>query len=225
VTSSVRPLPARPGTVGGVPRPRPGDHRVHPLHRADLRDQARDPVRPGYVGRHDRAESYCPGRCGLEWATTAARGVAVRRGERSVERRPGGGRSRGRARRPAAGHRSAGHGAGPSPSAPSSHRAQHRPPRGGAAPRPAEAFTTRPAWLGAARSGERGVSDHVTWEFCPLCRLRAAVGWVCADDGIPATHRPVEFDCLSGCRLGLEELAQAYLPAGPRPSEPAERSR
>jgi hypothetical protein len=51
-------------------------------------------------------------------------------------------------------------------------------------------------------------SDWVTWEPCPRCGSRAAVGWGpeahCApgdaDDG------PMEFDCPTGCAADPREL-------------------
>ena len=52
------------------------------------------------------------------------------------------------------------------------------------------------------------MSDHVTWEVCPHCWGIAAVGWAPVDaDGRTVEHRPVEFDCRTGCRVGLAELA------------------
>jgi len=51
----------------------------------------------------------------------------------------------------------------------------------------------------------------VTWEVCPRCGERAAVGWApVMPTGAPSGHRPVEFDCPAGCQVGLEELALSY---------------
>ena len=56
------------------------------------------------------------------------------------------------------------------------------------------------------------MSDHITWEACPVCGSSAAVGW--AGDDAPDPGRPhggpIEFDCPSGCRLSRSELAQAF---------------
>ena len=56
------------------------------------------------------------------------------------------------------------------------------------------------------------MSERVTWEVCPRCADDAAVGWA-GDGGAaadPTTCRPVEFDCLAGCSVPLDLLAQAY---------------
>jgi hypothetical protein len=53
------------------------------------------------------------------------------------------------------------------------------------------------------------VSDHVTWEICPYCGQLAAVGWASAGvSGAPAEHRPVEFDCRTGCRVSPEVFVE-----------------
>ena len=57
------------------------------------------------------------------------------------------------------------------------------------------------------------MSEWVTWEPCPRCGRRAAVGWgpqaLCvrgdADDG------PVEFDCPTRCPVDPRELLKADL--------------
>ena len=60
------------------------------------------------------------------------------------------------------------------------------------------------------------MSEYVTWEVCTRCGLLAAVGWatVGGTDGAPRRLCPVEFDCPTGCRLGLDELVRAYCAAG-----------
>lgn len=50
------------------------------------------------------------------------------------------------------------------------------------------------------------MSERITWETCPVCGARAAVGWI--RDG-EAEH-PVESDCPSGCRLTASQLAQVF---------------
>ena len=64
------------------------------------------------------------------------------------------------------------------------------------------------------------MSGYVTWEVCLRCGRPAAVGWapVAGGGGAPAEDRPVEFDCLAGCQVGLDELPQAYGPPVRRPS-------
>jgi hypothetical protein len=56
------------------------------------------------------------------------------------------------------------------------------------------------------------VSERVSWEVCPRCGRLAAVGWVAVPggDGAPCGSRPVEFDCPTGCQVGLDVLAQVY---------------
>jgi hypothetical protein len=74
---------------------------------------------------------------------------------------------------------------------------------------------------------EGSMSEHVTWEICPRCRLLAAVGWatVGGTDGAPHQLCPVEFDCPTGCRPGLDERVRAYLPAGHTPPDSAAERR
>jgi hypothetical protein len=72
------------------------------------------------------------------------------------------------------------------------------------------------------------MSERVTWEACPRCGCLAAVGWA----RIPGTGsaqrncRPVEFDCIAGCPVDVDVLAQYYRPMGRnssgRPSDPAQ---
>jgi hypothetical protein len=52
------------------------------------------------------------------------------------------------------------------------------------------------------------VSDRVTWELCPRCGARAAVGWAAATSGggEPAPDALVEYDCPTGCRPSSAEL-------------------
>jgi hypothetical protein len=56
------------------------------------------------------------------------------------------------------------------------------------------------------------MSERVTWEVCPRCGCAAAVGWarLPGAGGAPDGCVPVEFDCLAGCEVGLDVLAQAY---------------
>ena len=62
---------------------------------------------------------------------------------------------------------------------------------------------------------ESGGSHRITWERCPRCGRRAAVGWRPA----AATHlsrsvpeHAVEFDCVSGCSLSVDELVRSFPP-------------
>jgi hypothetical protein len=75
-------------------------------------------------------------------------------------------------------------------------------------------------------SAEGSMSEYVTWEVCPRCGLLAALGWVNVGGirgGLPQIL-PVEFDCPSGCRLGPDELAEAYgLAASGRTAEVDEK--
>jgi hypothetical protein len=54
----------------------------------------------------------------------------------------------------------------------------------------------------------RSTSEWVTWEPCPRCGSRAAVGWgpeaPCVRGG--AHDGPVEFDCPAGCPVDPREL-------------------
>ena len=70
------------------------------------------------------------------------------------------------------------------------------------------AATCSPAPSWAVRDAPRGMamSDHISWETCPLCRRSAAVGWC---DGYPS-----EFDCVSRCQLTVSELNQLAAKAG-----------
>jgi hypothetical protein len=58
------------------------------------------------------------------------------------------------------------------------------------------------------------VSDRVTWERCPRCRGRAAVGWavVPRSPGQPAAEVPVEFDCAAGCSVSWGALLRLIPP-------------
>jgi predicted metal-binding protein len=58
------------------------------------------------------------------------------------------------------------------------------------------------------------MDERISWESCPTCGERAAVGWelfVCT-----ACHSvnesPVEFDCPAGCQMDEAELPHAFLP-------------
>lgn len=55
-------------------------------------------------------------------------------------------------------------------------------------------------------------AERVTWEECPECRRSAAVGWW--------QGAPVEFDCPSGCAVGLDRIE----PSGARQGEPGDAS-
>lgn len=64
------------------------------------------------------------------------------------------------------------------------------------------------------------MSEHVTWVACLRCGHLAAVGWVCVlrIDRATPENRPVEFDCTSGCQVGLDDVAQVYgLPGASHP--------
>lgn len=52
------------------------------------------------------------------------------------------------------------------------------------------------------------MSERISWVTCPECGASAAVGW----DG----DRPVEFDCMAGCRLSPSHLQQHFGDAGVR---------
>ena len=58
------------------------------------------------------------------------------------------------------------------------------------------------------------MSERITWEPCPVCGSKAAVGWdsTTKTEATPEAQRqdPVEFDCPNGCRLSARELAQAF---------------
>lgn len=51
-------------------------------------------------------------------------------------------------------------------------------------------------------------SEWITWEVCPRCGDRAAVGWSDADRFVD----PIEFDCPRGCRLTIGELVRTFPP-------------
>lgn len=53
------------------------------------------------------------------------------------------------------------------------------------------------------------MSERVTLDACPRCGGLAAVGWAAVDDA-PGEDTPVEFDCVAGCRISLDVLAQVY---------------
>jgi hypothetical protein len=57
------------------------------------------------------------------------------------------------------------------------------------------------------------MSDRITWEMCPMCGRRAAVGWV-RDRG---ADYPVESDCPTGCRLTAAQLTQVFRAPNLRP--------
>lgn len=49
-------------------------------------------------------------------------------------------------------------------------------------------------------------SEWITWEFCPHCGERAAVGWRDAGGFVD----PIEFDCSRGCRLDICQLVRTF---------------
>jgi hypothetical protein len=60
------------------------------------------------------------------------------------------------------------------------------------------------------------VSDRVTWERCPRCGGRAAVGWAVVrwSPSGPGAEVPVEFDCPAGCSVRGDDLLRLIPPAG-----------
>ena len=59
------------------------------------------------------------------------------------------------------------------------------------------------------------MSERITWESCPVCGSKAAVGWASSPkmEATPAGRTqddPVEFDCPNGCRLSARDLARAF---------------
>lgn len=63
------------------------------------------------------------------------------------------------------------------------------------------------------RSTAAGGTSRVTWERCPRCGERAAVGWRTADDAgsaWPPVEFAVEFDCPTGCHLSIEEMVWSF---------------
>lgn len=48
------------------------------------------------------------------------------------------------------------------------------------------------------------MSELISWETCPQCGARAAVGWIRQD--------PVEFDCQAGCSLPQPALGRLFPP-------------
>ncbi|WP_324277202.1 hypothetical protein [Blastococcus brunescens] len=56
-------------------------------------------------------------------------------------------------------------------------------------------------------------SQWITWELCPRCGDRAAVGW----REVGRFVGPVEFDCRNGCRVNICEVVRTC------PSERAAR--
>jgi hypothetical protein len=78
-------------------------------------------------------------------------------------------------------------------------------------------------------------SHRITWERCPRCGRRAAVGWRIAattDCAEPAAEHAVEFDCVSGCDLSFDELVLSFPSSGTgrtgafrRPDRPDESAR
>ena len=58
------------------------------------------------------------------------------------------------------------------------------------------------------------MSDRVTWERCPRCGGRAAVGWVAVPGTVtePAEEVPVEFDCAAGCSVSWGALLRLVWP-------------
>jgi hypothetical protein len=68
----------------------------------------------------------------------------------------------------------------------------------------------------ASAAGRRRVtraSEWVTWEPCPRCGDRAAVGWgPRARPSRDAPDGPVEFDCPAGCPVDPRELLGEAVP-------------
>lgn len=60
------------------------------------------------------------------------------------------------------------------------------------------------------------MSERVTWEPCPGCSRRAAVGWAVGpgNAAVPDGDVPVEFDCPAGCAVDRRELHRLFSPAG-----------
>lgn len=55
-------------------------------------------------------------------------------------------------------------------------------------------------------------SQGITWERCPCCGQSAAVGWatIVEHPGATSVHvDPVEFDCIRGCQVAVDELARS----------------
>ena len=58
-----------------------------------------------------------------------------------------------------------------------------------------------------------GGTSRVTWEPCPRCGERAAVGWRTADEAgstWPLVEYAVEFDCPKACHLSIEEMVWSF---------------
>ena len=68
---------------------------------------------------------------------------------------------------------------------------------------------------GRKRPMEPAGSHRITWERCPRCGRRAAVGWRTMGSSGSATEHAVEFDCVTGCGLSLDELVR-WFPSSPR---------
>lgn len=51
-------------------------------------------------------------------------------------------------------------------------------------------------------------NERITWELCPRCGERAAVGW----REVGRFTDAVEFDCANGCRPSIMELVRAFPP-------------
>jgi hypothetical protein len=61
------------------------------------------------------------------------------------------------------------------------------------------------------------ISEGITWEICPRCRRRAAVGWSTMVDQAregPWCDGAMEGDCQLGRELPEQELARSSSPAG-----------
>ena len=78
---------------------------------------------------------------------------------------------------------------------------------------------TDAAWIGGRmlmdrkRPMEPGGSHRITWERCPRCGRRAAVGWRAlgaTDSSGSEAELAVEFDCVTGCGLSLDELVRSF---------------
>lgn len=49
------------------------------------------------------------------------------------------------------------------------------------------------------------MTERITWETCPECGGRVAVGWLLTGTG--GAELAVEFDCVNGCSLTADQLA------------------
>ena len=69
------------------------------------------------------------------------------------------------------------------------------------------------------------MSEWITWQPCPLCGDRAAMGWasIIRVDGGVDEDVPVEFDCIGGCQWdqsGFQRWARGETDERPKPTDP-----